>query len=170
MISIWRSKSDDQRVNQAVMCATKTLRTFRSALFSMKLGREEMGRDDLNVGTVCRSIREVTSDLGGNTQQFFRGVVNSCDKYELCYTSTGSLCSSKLTQKQIFDLSSPNRASETKAFKYGAIQSRCKGQFTANSSLKLRTLCKQPTKQSHSLSNGFCRACSSMFVDIGLIN
>ena len=49
------------------MCATKTLRTFRSALFSMKLGREEMGRDDLNVGTVCRSIREVTSDLGGNT-------------------------------------------------------------------------------------------------------
>ena len=31
---------------------------------------------------VCRSVREVTSDLGGNTQQFFIGAVNSLDKYK----------------------------------------------------------------------------------------
>ena len=31
---------------------------------------------------VCRSGRELTSNPGGNNQQFFLGAVNSCDKFE----------------------------------------------------------------------------------------
>ena len=63
---------------------------------------------------------------------------------ECCVTrqleASAVLCSSKLTQKQTLELTSPYRASETKAFKYGAVQSRCKGQFTANTFTSVRTI------------------------------
>lgn len=82
--------------NQLVTCMTRTLRTIHwfsyvpdVIMYTNKMkgspARGERCSRRHKIGhfaAVCCSVKEVTSNLGGNNEQFFPGAVNSCDKFE----------------------------------------------------------------------------------------
>ena len=99
---------------------------------------------------VCRSVREVTSNSEGNNREFFLGAVNSCDEFEepwsvvlhvnkkpikLKIDTDADISVMSVSTYEVLSQRHKLKSSNAMLFSPGGMLN-CKGQFTAEISLK----------------------------------
>ena len=209
MTSIWekyikRKENQLQQQDQLVTCVTRTLRTFRPfshvpEICPARGKRCSRCHETGHFAVVYRSVREVTSNSGGNNQQFFLGAVNSLDEFEEPWNVVLHINRKPAQFKidtgadiSVISLSTYEALPQRPKLKHSnAVLSspggmlNCRGQFTAEISLKnklyyvdiyvIQTPCVNNLLSRHAagqmaLVQRTEETTANMFGDIGLMN